>query len=383
MGVVYAGQFALSRVNKNMEKWLGEKGVADSITRSVANNVTSEMGLALMDVADVVRRYPTVMAGLQRAKDGTFFEDLAGLDGGAEVGRAIQAFLDRYGMRCPGEIDITKPRWSEQPTALVPMILSDIRNFEPGASKAVFEGGRLESERTERDLLSRLERLPGGRSKARRAKRRISILRNFAGYREYPKYLMMQHYWIIKQALLREAARLAEARVIGERDDVYYLTFEELRDAVRTNRADRSVIDERKAEYKVYETLTPPRVITSDGEVVSGEYHRGGIPAGALAGIPASGGTVEGRARVIARVEDADIEEGDILVTAYTDPSWTPVFVSVKGIVTEVGGAATHGAVVAREYGLPAVVAAEDATKLIKDGQRICVHGTEGYVEIL
>ncbi|SPF33627.1 Putative pyruvate, water dikinase (fragment) [Candidatus Desulfosporosinus infrequens] len=102
-----------------------------------------------------------------------------------------------------------------------------------------------------------------------------------------------------------------------------------------------------------------------------------------MAGIPVSSGTIEGRARVILRMEDADIEEGDILVTAFTDPSWTPVFVSIKGLVTEVGGQMTHGAVIAREYGLQAVVGVENATKLIKDGQGIRVNGTEGYVEIL
>jgi rifampicin phosphotransferase len=82
-------------------------------------------------------------------------------------------------------------------------------------------------------------------------------------------------------------------------------------------------------------------------------------------------------------MEDAAIEDGDILVTAFTDPSWTPLFVSVKGLVTEVGGLMTHGAVIAREYGLPAVVSVEHATKLIKDGQRIRVNGTEGDVEVL
>jgi pyruvate,water dikinase len=80
---------------------------------------------------------------------------------------------------------------------------------------------------------------------------------------------------------------------------------------------------------------------------------------------------------------EADLEAGDILVTAYTDPSWTPLFVAIKGLVTEVGGLMTHGAVIAREYGVPAVVGVEHATRLIRDGQRIRVHGTEGYVEIL
>jgi pyruvate,water dikinase len=96
-----------------------------------------------------------------------------------------------------------------------------------------------------------------------------------------------------------------------------------------------------------------------------------------------SAGTVEGRARVLFDLNDAELEPGDILVTAYTDPSWTAVFVTLAGLVTEVGGLMTHGAVIAREYGLPAVVGVEHATQLIRDGQRIRVNGTEGYVEIL
>jgi pyruvate,water dikinase len=228
-----------------------------------------------------------------------------------------------------------------------------------------------------------LEQLRGGKQKAQKTRKMISLLRNFTGYREYPKYIMVGYYWIIKQALLKEAVKLMQKGVIREKEDIYYLSFEELREVVRTNWLDYSIITKRKEEHEVYEKLTPPRVMTSEGEVLSGEYDTGNIPKGALAGIPVSFGTIEGRARVILKMEDADIEEGDILVTAFTDPSWTPVFVSIKGLVTEVGGMMTHGAVVAREYGLPAVVSVENATRLIKDGQRIRINGTEGYVEIL
>lgn len=286
-------------------------------------------------------------------------------------------------MRCPGEIDITRSRFSEKPTALVPIILRNIKKFEPGAHKAIFEQGLLEAGQKEQDLLRRLELLPCGKQKAEKTRKMISRLRNFIGYREYPKYLMMGYYWIFKQALLKEAARLVQKGVIREKEDIYYLTFEELREVVRTNRLNYSIITKRKEEYAVYEKLAPPRVMTSEGEVLSGEYEAGNIPKGALAGIPASSGTVEGRARVIMRMEDADIEEGDILVTTFTDPSWTPVFVSINGLVTEVGGVMTHGAVIAREYGLPAVVGVENATRKIRDGQRIRLNGTEGYVEIL
>jgi pyruvate,water dikinase len=227
-----------------------------------------------------------------------------------------------------------------------------------------------------------LQQLTDGEQKAKEAKERIDLIRNFSGYREYPKYGKVNRYFVYKQALLKEAEQLLQANVIHEKEDIYYLTFEELREVVRTNELDRQIINKRKVEYKSFEILTPPRVITSDGEIFAGEYKRENLPAGAIAGLAVSSGVVEGRARVILNMEDADLEDGDILVTAFTDPSWTPLFVSIKGLVTEVGGLMTHGAVIAREYGLPAVVGVENATKLIKDGQRIRVNGTEGYVEI-
>jgi pyruvate,water dikinase len=211
----------------------------------------------------------------------------------------------------------------------------------------------------------------------------ITLLRNFAGYREYPKYGIINRFFVYKQALLKEAQQLVQANVIQKKEDIYYLTFEEFREVVRKNKLDYQLISKRKDEYKLNEKLNPPRVITSDGEIIAGEYKRENLPAEAIAGLPVSSGVIEGRARVILNIEDADLEDGDILVTSFTDPSWTPLFVSIKGLVTEVGGLMTHGAVIAREYGLPAVVGVENATRLIKDGQRIRVNGTDGYIEVL
>ncbi|MDQ8043895.1 MAG: PEP-utilizing enzyme, partial [Solirubrobacteraceae bacterium] len=167
------------------------------------------------------------------------------------------------------------------------------------------------------------------------------------------------------------------------REDSLHLRFEELEAVSRDGIADLGLVDRRIEAHRRYEALTPPRVLTSDGEVVSASYGRDDVPEGALVGLPVSSGAVEGRARVVLDVADAVLEPGDILVTAFTDPSWTPVFVTVAGLVTEVGGLMTHGAVIAREYGLPAVVGVERATQHIRDGQRIRVHGTEGYVELL
>ncbi|MBL4931599.1 phosphoenolpyruvate synthase [Clostridium paridis] len=370
-------------INEKMNEWLGEKNVADILSQSVPNNITSEMGLALMDVADVIRPYPEIINYLKNEKNDNFLAELAKFNGGRETKEAILSYLNKYGMRCSGEIDITKLRWSEKPITLVPMILNNIKNFEPNASSRKFDQGRQEALKKEQELLERLKELPDGEQKVKETKRMIDLMRNFIGYREYPKYGMVNRFFIYKQALLKEAEKLVQKNIIHEKEDIYYLTFDEFQEVVRTNKLDYLIIDMRKEEHKLYEKLTPPRVITSDGEIGIGKYKRENIPEDAMSGLPVSSGVIEGRARVILNMEEADLEEGDILVTAFTDPSWTPLFVAIKGLVTEVGGLMTHGAVIAREYGLPAVVGVENATKLIKDGQRIRVHGTEGYVEFL
>ena len=382
--VIMAGMQAASRLNELLEQWLGEKNAVDALTQSAPGNVTAEMGLALLDVADVIRPHPDVVAFLEHVgHDENFLAELPGLAGGGEARDAIEAYLDKYGMRCVGEIDITKPRWSERPSTLVPMIVGNVRNFEPGAGRRRFEQGQRNAEEKERDVLTRLSELPGGAEKAGEAKRLIDRIRTFAGYREYPKYFMISRYFIYKQALLKDAGRLVLAGVLREPEDIFYLRLAELADAVRVNQVDDRLIGERKDAFRSYAALTPPRVLTSDGEAIAGSYRRADVPAGVLTGLPVSAGTVEGRARVVLDMADADLEAGDILVTAYTDPSWTPAFVAISGLVTEVGGLMTHGAVIAREYGLPAVVGVEHATRLIKDGQRIRVHGTDGYVELL
>ncbi|MFK0238132.1 rifamycin-inactivating phosphotransferase [Streptomyces vinaceus] len=381
---IMAGMEATWWLNDTLWEWLGEKNAADTLTLSAPDNITSEMGLALLDVADVVRPRPEVVAYLEGARDEDFLEGLAKVPGGAEARDAIEAYLDRYGMRCVGEIDITRPRWRERPTTLVPVILDNVRNFEPGAAGRRFEEGRRKAQEKERDVLSRLRALPDGERKADETKAMIDRVRTFIGYREYPKYGIISRYFLYKQALLAEAGRLVRAGVLREREEVFHLTFQELHDVVRSNRVvDPRLIREREEAFRAYHALTPPRVLTSDGEALTGAYRRDDVPAGALAGVPVSAGTVEGRARVILDMADADLEEGDILVTPFTDPSWSPLFVAIAGLVTEVGGLMTHGAVIAREYGLPAVVGVERATRLIRDGQRIRVHGTDGYVELL
>jgi pyruvate,water dikinase len=411
---IMAGMEATWWLNDQLETWLGEKNAADTLSQSVPDNVTSEMGLALLDVADAIRRSPHVVEFLRNVDDNdAFLDELAEIEGGQEARDAIRAYLDVYGMRCVGEIDITRPRWCEQPTALAPMILANVRNFELGAGARRFEQGRQAALKKERELLERLRAMPDGERKVEETQRMIDRVRTFSGYREYPKYGMVSRYFVYKQALLEEAGRLVRAGLLREKEDIFYLTFAELKDVVRMNEGTAprappssarfpslmfegtaprappssarfaSLVRERKDEFRSYQALTPPRVLTSDGECITGSYRRTDLPPGALVGLAVAGGTIDGRARVIHDVAQAHLDAGDILVTPYTDPSWTPAFVVIAGLVTEVGGLMTHGAVIAREYGLPAVVGVEQATRRIRDGQRIRVHGADGYVEIL
>ncbi|MBC2317691.1 phosphoenolpyruvate synthase [Listeria booriae] len=381
--VLLSAMNAATWLNEKMQEWLGETNVADTLSQSVDNNITAEMGLELLDVADAIRPYPEVITFLQNTKDPNFLEKLGDLQGGEAARDAITTYLDKYGMRCAGEIDISRTRWSEDPTILIPMILSNIKNFQPNASHQKFEQARQEALQKEQDLLARLKNLPDGEQKAAKTKEVITVLRNLTGYREYPKYGMINRYFVYKQALLKEAAQLVQAEIIKEPEDIFYLNFEELHEVVRTKQLDYTIITTRKADYNQFDKLTPPRVLTSDGEIITGKYKRENLPPDAIIGLPVSSGTIEGRARVILNMADANLEEGDILITPFTDPSWTPLFVSIKGLVTEVGGLMTHGAVIAREYGLPAVIGVENATTRIQDGDHIRVNGTEGYIEIL
>src|SRR5437870_3294455 len=207
-------------LNDQLQAWLGEKNAADTLTQSVPNNVTSEMGLALLDVADVIRPHPDVVAflQLQHVEEEDFLDELPKLAGGQEARDAIQGWLDKYGMRCVGEIDITRPRWSERPTTLLPMLLGNIKNFEPGAGGRRFEQGRQDAWNKEKELLERLRVLPDGERKAEEAKRMIDRVRTFIGYREYPKYGMVSRYFVYKQALLEEAERLLRAHVLREQE---------------------------------------------------------------------------------------------------------------------------------------------------------------------
>lgn len=364
------------------ERWLGDTVELGSISKSPPGNVTSEMGLALGDVADAVRGYPAVVEYLEHADDSTFFDGLRAVPGGEAVIPVFAGFFERYGMRGTGEIDITRPRWNEAPTQLVPALLSNIKAFAPGQHRRDFLDGEREAEQAANRLLARLRATPGGVFKASRMKRLILVHRSLIGIREHPKYFLIQHFGIIKQAILAEAAELVAAGVLTHPEEAFWFSLSEFGEVIATRRVDRQLIESRREKFRHDAKLIPPRVISSEGEIITARPAVD-VPPGALAGTPVSAGRVEGRARVIRSLAEAKMDKGDILIAPYTDPGWTPLFPLAAGLVTEVGGLMTHGAVVAREYGIPAVVGVDEATRKIADGQMIRVDGSQGIIEIL
>ena len=240
------------------------------------------------------------------------------------------------------------------------MILSNVANFQSVRAGAGSSRAEREAQEKERELVLRLRAMPDGESKAAEAKVMTDRVRTFMGYREYPKYHMVSRYFVYKQALLHEAERLVQARVLRTAEDIFSLRFEELQEVVRAGRVDDQLIAQRKDALQRYRALTPPRVLTSDGEVVGGDYRRDDVPAGALVGLPASAGTVEG-GRASSWVLPTLISSQ---ATSSSPPTPTRAGRRCSSLSGpgDGGGRAHHPlCVIAREYGLPAVVGVERA----------------------
>ncbi|WP_223588987.1 phosphoenolpyruvate synthase [Neobacillus bataviensis] len=380
-----SGIVTFKLIQHSSKRWLGDDQQVHLLNKSLDGNVTSEMGLALGDLADTARKYPEVVEYLKHAENDSFYQGFGGLRGGDIFREQFERFISLYGMRCPGEIDITKPRWREAPTMLASSIISHVQNMNSGEHREKFNQGKIEAEQAAQSLLKRVRMTSGGLIKERWMSRLITVFRGRMGIREHPKFIMVQHLDLYKKAILEEADLMKDKGILNHSADVFYLTLDEIRMILEERFTEdvQGLIEHRKKDYERSQKLAPPRAMTSEGEIITGRRGDFKAPAGAFAGTPVSPGVVEGYAKVVLSPEKADLQPGEILIAPFTDPGWTTLFHSSKALVMEVGGLMTHGAVVAREYGIPAVAGVDGATRKIKNGQRIRVNGTEGYVQIL
>ncbi|MER6910395.1 PEP/pyruvate-binding domain-containing protein [Streptomyces sp. NPDC000594] len=350
-------------------------GELQTVLRGLPHNVTTEMDLALEGLADTLRADPAAARLFQDPDLNAAGAAHAYRDGllppAAQQGLA--AFLDRWGHRAVAEIDIGLPRWSEDPSYLIGVLGNLLRTEDPAARPdAVFARARADAEA----MVERLARRAGPRAPlVRFALRRTRLL---AGLREYPKYLAVRVLAVVRERIAERGAQLhAEGRIDDPRD-VFFLDFTEM----ETEGGDlRGTVAHRRESYARELRRRPvPRVLLSDG--TAPEEHRPPAAPGSLTGTPASVGTVTAPARVIMDPVGARLEPGEILVAPSTDPGWTPLFLTAGGLVMEMGGANSHGAVVAREYGIPAVVGVRGAMDAIRTGETVTVDGGAGVVSV-
>jgi len=365
---------------------LGTKAPWDElqlVIRGLPNNVTTEMDLALWHLAAAIKADPASAEAFASTAPG----ELAGQyhDGGlpAVAQSGLAGFLAEYGHRAVAEIDLGMPRWSDDPTHIIGVLANYLRLEDPElAPDRQFAKASREAEAETAILVRRVRAM--GPLRARIVKGALARTRTFAGMRELPKYRLVEGLAAARAQLALVGKELAERRRIADAEDVFFLDFTEAHNAL--DGADlRSLVAERREAYELeLRRRHVPRVLLSDGtEPEAVAVHGAGAGAsadGALTGSPASAGTVTAVARVILDPVGARLEPGEILVAPSTDPGWTPLFLTAGGLVMEMGGANSHGAVVAREYGIPAVVGVPDATNRIRSGQTITVDGATGTV---
>ncbi|MCA9538518.1 MAG: phosphoenolpyruvate synthase [Myxococcales bacterium] len=370
--LIFAPMFA----DKMLRRLLPGHGAdIDALGRGLHGNVTTVMDLAVGDLADTARAHPAVVAALRAGRVDR--NSLANTEGGPVFLAALDAFLAKYGDRGPSEIDISRKRWRDDPTSVLQAVAGNLSHVEGGTHR---QHHAALSEAAD----AATARLIDAASALRRpiVRRLIRVFRHLMPVREHPKFFLVRLYARVRAVALEAAAELVRRDLLERGDDVWLFDFVTLADALEQGRDLRADAAERRAVFAREQGMTPPRVMTSEGEVPI-VRHEGDVPEGALAGSPASAGVVEGIARVVRDPQTEVLNKGEILIAPFTDPGWTPLFLNAAGLVMEVGGLMTHGSVVAREYGIPAVVCVPDATTAIRTGQRVRVDGDRGFVQIL
>ena len=361
-------------------------GDVNRLMRGLPGNVTTEMDLAVGDLTDLARPHPELAAllGSSNQRWPQLAPLLDGVSGGRAFVAALEAFVARYGNRGASEIDLSRPRWRDEPALLLRVITGGLSGAEAGAHRRRHQAQVAEGESAAARLVEAAGRRWPGPFWRWWVGRLTRVARAGMGLREHPKLIIVQILGVVRAEVLAAGETLARRGQIAEAQEVWHLGFDEVARALdEPSLSLRDLVAERAAELRRDQPRQPPIAISSDGEIPAPAAERADLPAGALAGTGASRGVVEGIARVVSDPDREVLQAGEILVTRFTDPGWTPLFVHAAGLVTEVGGMMTHGAVVAREYGIPAVVSVSSAVERIKTGQRIRVDGTRGFVEIL
>ncbi len=359
-----------------------ERGELGEVLRGLPHNVTTEMDLELWALARTIRADEPAAAAVREVPPEALAHRYTNRDLPPVLQQGLAEFLRRHGHHAVAEIDVGIPRWSEDPTYVLGVLANYLRLEDPDRAPDVrFARARQTAEATATSVVARVRR----RSRLRAAAVRFALsrVRALAGLRETHKDYLVLVLAHVREQLAAVGAELAEAGTLAGPAEVFFLDLAQARAALAGTDM-RAVVAQRREDYdRELRRRQVPRVLLSDGtqpELLDTVGQQ--LAAGQLTGTPASAGTVTGVARVVLDPVGAHLEPGEILVAPSTDPGWTPLFLTAGGLVMEMGGANSHGAVVAREYGIPAVVGVPDATLRITTAQQITLHGTTGHIDL-
>jgi pyruvate,water dikinase len=353
------------------------------LTRGLPHNVTTEMDLALWRTSQAIRADTAIAAHFSAAEINMLVAEFRESRLPEAAQKAIAQFLGTYGMRGIGEIDLGRQRWRENPESLFQALKSYLQIDPANSPEAIFQRGEEKARQSQEQLVEALKKT-GNWFKAQIIYGMTKRIRELGGLRETPKFFVVRLLGHFREALLAAGRKLAEAGTLAEADDVFFLHLWELKALGSGESRDwKALMAERRAIYtRELRRRRIPRMMLSDGTAFY-DAPSSGDSANSLSGSPVSAGTVEGVVRVVFDPHGIQLLPGEILVCPATDPAWTPLFLAAGGLVMEVGGMMTHGSVVAREYGIPAVVGVSQATTRLQTGQRVRVDGSSGLVTVL
>ncbi|MDQ2086088.1 PEP/pyruvate-binding domain-containing protein [Herbivorax sp. ANBcel31] len=347
----------MDKAEKIMKKYLDDVSDLQYIEKSVPYNVTTEMGMSMLNIA--------------KKLDGKGMK-------ASEKDKDIRKFLKQYGDKSSYvEADVASTTWSEEPEYVLDLINSFIENKSYNEEMEKFHKDREEAQKAIERIKENMEK-EAGKRKAKKIVKILTHYREMFGLRELPKYYLTKVLSIVRFVLIDIGEKLVKAGRLEDKMDVFYVNIED----IRSKKDLKEIVKVNKEEY-IRETNRPmpPRVITSTGESIYSVVEKAG--ENAFAGVAVSPGVYEGRIKVLnSPVQGQKLEKGDILVTAATNPAWTPLFLKIGALIMETGGPISHGSVVAREYGVPAVVGVAEATSMLKDGQIVKVNGETGVIEL-
>jgi pyruvate,water dikinase len=366
------------------KRWLSaDSSCAGRLLAGVGDMDDAVAGLDLWRLAVAADATPEVRSLILSNNSWRTIEpELSQLDSGRRFLEKWGQFINRHGHHCRAELELFNPRWSETPDYILKLVrayISQIGEIDPieNYNQRLYERQQLEGQ-CRKKLRNPIKRMIFNRVLARSQKG--------SAFRENVKSEVVRLVVTLRKILLGLGRKLLDKGVLENQDDIFFLRLDEIVALVEGNTDFdvHQVIAARRAEYNKNKTIMPPDVIFGkfDPDTYVPEPIDSDVET--LTGLAVSPGAVTAKARVILRADtDEQVLAGEVLIAPFTDPGWTPYFVTAAGVVMDQGGILSHGSIVAREYGIPAVVNVGSATKVIKTGRTVEVDGHRGVVRIL